>query len=353
MGTVRFATIGTSMICERFLDALAREGRASLAACYSRSARKAREFADAHGAALALDSLEELAACPEVDAVYVASPNALHASQAMALVAGGKHVLVEKSLGANEREAEELFSAAEEAGVVAMEAMRNLHTPGFAVIEREVAGLGQVRLAQMSFSKVTSRIKRLRAGERLNIFDPRMAAGALCDMGVYTVAPAVALFGRPERVSACGVTTRVPGTTEDDPFNVIDLAGSISLGYEDLAVGLTYGKLSDDLLGCQVQGEDATLVWDHVEAPENLRVFDHVDKGMVFRQEARSGRAVDVPECPANDMACEIFDFVSCVLGEKGAGQMVARFRQVTLDTAHVMDEARCQLGVTFPADLA
>ena len=44
---------------------------------------------------------------------------------------------------------------------------------------------------------------------------------------------------------------------------------------------------------------------------------------------------------------------MDAVLGERGTAQMVARFRQVTLDTAHVMDEARRQLGVTFPADLA
>ena len=71
-------------------------------------------------------------------------------------------------------------------------------------------------------------------------------------------------------------------------------------------MALSYGKLSDDQLSCQVQGEKATLVWDHVEAPENLRVFDHEDKGMVFRQEVREGRPVEVAPCPANDMACEI-----------------------------------------------
>ena len=92
--------------------------------------------------------------------------------------------------------------------------------------------------------------------------------------------------------------------SDDDQFNIIDLAGSISLGYPEAAVALSYGKLSDDQLSCQVQGEKATLVWDHVEAPENLRVFDHEDKGMVFRQEAREGRPVEVAPCPANDMAC-------------------------------------------------
>ena len=55
MGMMRLATIGTSKICERFLDALSREPRAALTGCCSRSGQKAREFADAHGAGLAFD----------------------------------------------------------------------------------------------------------------------------------------------------------------------------------------------------------------------------------------------------------------------------------------------------------
>lgn len=347
MEKVRFATIGTSGICERFIDALGRVEGAELVACYSRSLEKARSFGESHGARLFFDDLGKLAESDEVDAVYIASPNSLHASQATAMVEGGKHVLVEKAFASNRAEAEGVFDAASEHGVVAMEAMRNLHTPGFAAVQASLPELGRVRLADFSFSKVTSRIARFRAGERVNIFDPRMAAGALMDIGVYCVAPAVALFGAPERVAAVACTEAVPGCGPDDPCSTIDLSGVIALGYADKSVSLTYGKLSDDQLSCQVQGEEATLVFDKVYCPSNLRIFEHVDKGLVFTVDEVEGRAVETAN-PENDMVCEIEDFLGAIAGSGDD----ARFRDITLGTLAVMDETRRQCGVVFPADL-
>ena len=350
MENVRFATIGTSGICERFIDALQGEARARLVGCYSRDLAHAREFASAHGAGLAFDSLDELAASKDVDAVYVASPNALHAPQAKKLIAGGKHVLVEKSFASNEREAREVFLSASEQGVVAMEAMRNIHTPTFAAIRRETSKLGEVRLASFGFSKVTSRIAALRAGKKTNIFDPRLAAGALCDMGIYCVAPTVALFGRPRSVSARGVTVPAVGVAAGEPCGTIDLAGVVALGYDGMAASLTYGKVSDDYLPCQVAGELGTLQWEQMGAPENLRVFDHEDKGLVFKMQRPEGRLVPT-DAPANDMLFEVEDFVSAVLGDEEALEAADRYRRITLDTAYVLDEARRQMGVVFPAD--
>ena len=348
METIRFATIGTSGICEQFVNALKDVPGIALVGCYSRSLDKAREFSVAHGASLAFDDLSALASSGQIDAVYISSPNALHAPQAIELLRVGKHVLVEKSFASNAREAEEVFAAADASGAVAMEAMRNLHVNTFGRIEHEVEHLGQVRLANFSFSKVTSRVSKLRAGERINIFDPAMSAGSLMDMGVYCVAPAIALFGEPQRVCAVGVTSNVPGSSKEDPCGVIDLSGAIALGYPDKAVSLTFGKISDDKIACQVQGENATLVWDQVSCPENLRVYDHEDKGMLFRLETGEGRPIDVTP-PERDMACEIQAFADGVRGERD----LTRFRDITLGTLRVMDEARRQMGVVFPADLS
>lgn len=353
MGTVRFATIGTSGICERFLEALAVAEGADYVAAYSRDLGRARSFGERYGARLFFDDLSELASSDEVDAVYVSSPNGLHAEQALAMIAGGKHVLVEKSLAANEREARRVFAAARERGVVAMEAMRNLHVPTFAAIERVTASeLGAVRLATLRFSKVTSRMARLRAGERLNIFDPVLAGGALMDIGVYCVEPAVALFGRPETVRALAVTAPVPGCDADDPCSTIDLAGEALLGYDDKIVSLSYGKMCDDVIPSQVEGEEGTLLWDQTSCPVNPRVHDHEDKGLLFRMEEASTRPVPA-EVPANDMVCEIDDFTAAVRGEAAALEAAARFEQVTVDSLAVMDEIRRQVGVRFPADLS
>lgn len=348
MGKLRFATIGTSGICERFIDALGQVEGAQLVACYSRSLDKARSFGEPRGARLFFDDLSELAASGEVDAVYIASPNSLHAQQAKAMVAGSKHVLVEKAFASNGAEAASVFDAASEHGVVAMEAMRNLHTPGFGSVLACMPELGQVRLADFCFSKVTSRIDRFRGGERVNIFDPRMSAGALMDIGVYCVAPAVALFGAPERVAAVACTGSVPGCDASDPCSAIDLSGVIALGYADKSVSLTYGKLSDDQLSCQVQGERATLVFDEVYCPSNLRIYDHEDKGLVFSVDAVAARRIET-STPGNDMVCEIEDFMGAIAGS-GAE---ARFREITLSTLAVMDEVRRQVGVVFPADLS
>ena len=348
MEAIRFATIGTSGICEQFVNALKDVPASELVGCYSRSLDKARDFSLAHGASLAFDDLSVLASSDEIDAVYISSPNALHAPQAIELLRAGKHVLVEKSFASNAREAGGVFAAADASGVVAMEAMRNLHVNTFERIGREVERIGKVRLANFSFSKVTSRVAKLRAGERINIFDPAMSAGALMDIGVYCVAPVIALFGEPEHVCAVGVTAEVPGCDEGDPCRLIDLSGVIALGYPDMAVSLTFGKVSDDKIACQVQGEDATLVWDQVSCPENLRVYDHEDKGMLFRLETGEGRRIDVAP-PERDMTCEIQAFVDGVRGKRD----LSRFREITLGTLRVMDEARRQMGVVFPADLS
>lgn len=353
MTKVRFATIGTSGICERFVEALAETNDAEYVAAYSRSIERARAFGEPRGARLFFDDLAELAASGEVDAVYISSPNGAHAAQALQMIEGGKHVLVEKALASNEREAREVFDAAREHGVVALEAMRNLHVPTFAAIERAVSeDLGAVRLATLRFSKVTSRMARLRAGERLNVFDPALAGGALMDIGVYCVEPAVALFGRPETVRALAITAPVPGAAEDDPCGTCDLAGEALLGYGDKIVSLSYGKMSDDVLPSQVAGEQATLAWDQTSCPVNPRVYEHEDKGLIFRVEQTPYRPIEV-EVPDNDMVCEIEDFVGAVRGEAEALAARERFEGVTLDALGVMDEIRRQVGVVFPADLA
>ena len=351
--TVRFATIGTSGICEQFCAALAEAPGAELVACYSRDLERAREFGARFGARLFFDDLASLAACDEVDAVYVASPNALHAAQALAMVAGGRHVLVEKAFASNEREAREVFDAARAAGVVVMEAVRSLHVPSFAAIERIVSGeLGQVRKATMRFSKVTSRMARLLAGERINIFDPALAGGALMDIGVYCVEPAVALFGEPDVVRSVSVTTRVPGAAEDDPLSTIDLAGEALLGYGDKVVSLSFGKTSDDVLGSQVEGERGTVVWDAISCPVNVRLHVPEGGGQVFRMGESRLEPVET-SVPEKDMVCEIADFVAAVHGDAYALERRERFERVTLGSLRVMDQIRAQAGVRFPADLA
>ena len=98
---IRLATIGTSSITENLLMALAQVDGVEFVGTLSRDAERAAAFTAKHRGTCPFTSLDELAASDEVDAVYIGSPNALHHHQALACIAGGKHVLVEKPFCAN------------------------------------------------------------------------------------------------------------------------------------------------------------------------------------------------------------------------------------------------------------
>ena len=105
MSTLRIASIGTGIIVDWFLASVADVEGLDYVGAFSRTIEKARSWGEPRGAKLFFDSLDELAACPDIDAVYIASPNALHIPYAKKMLAAGKHVLAEKPLASNAREA--------------------------------------------------------------------------------------------------------------------------------------------------------------------------------------------------------------------------------------------------------
>ena len=115
---LRIATIGTSMITDDFIQVVNANDQAAFVGTLSRDADRGAAFTTKHGGERNFTALDELASAADVDAVYIGSPNALHYEQALACIAGGKHVIVEKPFCATEAQALEVFRAAEAAGVV-------------------------------------------------------------------------------------------------------------------------------------------------------------------------------------------------------------------------------------------
>lgn len=113
-----------------------------LRAVCSRSEERGREFAARHGAALVFTDPVAMAASTEIDAVYIASPNVLHAAQSRLFLENGKHVLCEKPLAARPGEVESLQKLAAGRGLVYMEAIMLLHMPQLAVLNDAVGGWG-------------------------------------------------------------------------------------------------------------------------------------------------------------------------------------------------------------------
>ena len=130
-----FATIGTSKITKRFLNASKECEDFKLVAVYSRDIKKAEMFAEEQGAERFYDSVDVLAADIEVEAVYVASPNYMHYEHTMKLLKAGKHVICEKAIASNYREAEEMIRTAREKNLVLLEAVRPVYDPGMQAVK--------------------------------------------------------------------------------------------------------------------------------------------------------------------------------------------------------------------------
>ena len=96
--SIRFASIGTGWIAGEFLKGAREVEGLEYTACYSRSQEKGEEFAKQWGAQKVYTDLEAMAEDKEIDAVYIASPNALHYSQSKLFLQHGKHVICEKPI---------------------------------------------------------------------------------------------------------------------------------------------------------------------------------------------------------------------------------------------------------------
>ena len=323
---MRFAAIGTGNIVEKFIEAGRLCEGFALVAVYSRDMARARQFANEQGAPLAFDDLSALAQCEAVDAVYVASPNYAHCGQSMAMMEAGKHVLCEKPMASNAREVESMQACAKKNNVVLLEALKTVFEPGFAILKDSLAKVGTLRRVTASYCQYSSRYDKYKAGEVLNAFNPALSNGALMDIGVYCVHPVVKLFGEPRRVLATGVRLA----------NGVDGAGTILLDYGHMQAELIYSKIADGTLGSEFQGEVGSLVVRRFPTPQEIE--------FIPRKGEREPIAVPREE---RTMRYEIAHFMRVVEDNLGTKEEDA----ASLISAQVMDEARRQMGIVYPAD--
>ena len=83
---VRYGTIGTGWITDAFIKGAEMVEGLELVAVYSREQEKGDQFAHEHGAPLVFTDYKKMAECDDIDAVYIASPNALHYEQSLSLI---------------------------------------------------------------------------------------------------------------------------------------------------------------------------------------------------------------------------------------------------------------------------
>ncbi len=189
--------MGCGGIAGQYADDLVISRHGRLAAVGSRSAARARQFAARHGADQFYGSYEALAADPEVDIVYVATPHPFHMENTLLAIANGKHVLCEKPMALNAGQTRRMIAAARKKGVFLMEAMWTRFFPAMARLRNWLAAgrIGKVLAMEADFGI------HFKVGPKHRIFNPRLGGGALLDLGIYPVSLASMIFGaQPEKI---------------------------------------------------------------------------------------------------------------------------------------------------------
>ncbi len=181
MKTIRYGILGLGVIGDRFARVVRTVEGSALAAVAARDLGRAAQFAARHGGARAYGSYRELAADPDVDAVYIALTHNFHAEAVRLCLENGKAVLCEKPFVLRGDEARALAAMAREKGLSLMEAMWTRFLPPVRQARAWVRDgrIGQVKLVRADFCFCVP----YDPGSRL--FNPALAGGALYDVGVY------------------------------------------------------------------------------------------------------------------------------------------------------------------------
>ncbi|HEX4328589.1 MAG TPA: Gfo/Idh/MocA family oxidoreductase [Burkholderiales bacterium] len=186
MPTIRWGIVGAGEIAQRnIVPALGLAEGAELVAVMSRRLENAQAFAARNSVPAAYDSLDAMLANPQVDAVYIATPNNLHAEQTIAAACAGKHVLCDKPMALEAADCERMIEACESNGVRLGVVFQNRYHPAHVEARRQAqAGvLGEVQYA--SAQLCVGRPRGHWQGWRL---DPAVAgSGAIVGQAVHPV----------------------------------------------------------------------------------------------------------------------------------------------------------------------
>ena len=205
---IRVGVIGTGFGAQVHLPALAALPRfRDHRALRPRHAPRSRAIADVYDIRHVFTDYRDLIACPEVDAITIASPPALHHATAVAAFAAGKHVLCEKPMARSATEAREMARMAEMSGVTAMLGHEFRFTPARARMKELIdeGYLGTVSLAQLSFLRPLLADARGRSWNWL--MDAEAGGGMLGALGSHFVDTLRWWFGEISEVAGAAAAT--------------------------------------------------------------------------------------------------------------------------------------------------
>lgn len=322
----RWGILATGWIAELFVKDLILTGH-EVAAVGSRTQASADRFAKEFGIATAHGSYEALAADPNVNIIYVATPHPQHAAAAKLALNAGKHILVEKAFTLNAAEAAEIVDLAAAKNLVVLEAMWTRFLPHMRRIRAIIAEgtIGEVRSITADHrQKLPDDPKH-----RLNALE--LGGGALLDLGIYPISFTWDILGQPDSIHA-SATFRETGA---------DSQVATIFHYASGAIATTLS--SSDSAGpnrASIVGTKGRIEIDRVwYSPTTFRVYDNANTVIESFDGAVEGRGMQF-------QAAEVERLIAAGLT---AGEILPPAQSVAI--MKTLDEVRAQIGLRYPGE--
>lgn len=329
---LNYATIGTSWITDQMIQAAKLTQAYHLKAVYSRYLDKGKKFAQEHDAEYYTQDLNNILFDPEIQVIYIASPNSLHFEQAFRAVKAGKHVIVEKPMVIDSAQWHALYTKADEMGVFVFEAAMHYHSRNYGrlrpLIKKKLEELDQPFLgANFNMGQYSSRYNAYREAldnqwQVPNVFNADFHGGSLMDLGIYPLYIAIDLFGMPETVRYHAI----------NDGRQIDLLGNIILIYEHAQVSIFVSKAVHSVLPSEIYVGEETFVIEDISRITKARLIN------------RQGEKVQIVNyIPANPMFDELLTFWEMIKQEKTIHQAIRyeNWRQLSLQVTQTMELLR------------
>lgn len=323
---IRWGILGTGKIAKAFATALREVPDATLAAVASRSLDSATKFAAEYSAERAHGTYQALADDPGVDAIYIATPHAMHHENAIMCLKAGKALLVEKAFTLNRREAQEIADLARARKLFVMEAMWTRFQPAMQEAKRliDMGEIGTVRNLQADFGFPAD------AGPEHRLFNPALGGGSLLDLGIYPLSMAAFFLGPVKGVKGYG---------ELAPTGV-DMQASFALQHEGGALSVCTCSLNTRTPTTLTICGDKGFLRLHGR-------FHHTERFTIGLNDG-SEREFHFPRI-GNGYAHEAMEVGRCL--REGLLESATMPLGESVDLMGVLDQLREQIGVRYNVD--
>ncbi|MBR2315851.1 MAG: Gfo/Idh/MocA family oxidoreductase [Clostridia bacterium] len=315
MDKFRWAYIGSGSIAATTARSILK-GDHEITVVYSRNFEKAQAFAKKFGGK-AVETLDELLSCDNIDAVYIATPHTSHVEYAVAALKKGIPVLCEKPVGVTQADVELLIKTAKENDTYFVEAMWSWFSDT-AIAVRDWVKRGKI--GRVKSVKIIHAYPGLNKKPGSRVLDPMTAGGALLDIGIYPITYCYNIFGYPDSI-------KCEGTIQ----NGIDIKEKVTLYYGNMPCELymSFEKLKESFVA---EGTDGKI---------KLPMF-HIASFAVMK--SKKGNKVAF----GKTTYLNEFDRVAKEIREGKKESDYVPF-EATLNCMKIMDACREQMGLKYP----